>query len=37
MNYSNNNIYVTKCYLKLFEIVADGMQSTSRVAMRITN
>lgn len=34
---SNNNIYEPKCYLNLFEIVADGMQGISMLAMRIND
>ena len=35
MTSSNINIYECKCYLNLIEIVADGMQSTPSLAMRI--
>ena len=35
MTSCNNNIYETKCYLNLFMIVADGMQSRTVLAMRI--
>ena len=34
---SNNNIYEHKCYLTLSEIVADGMHSRHRLAMRIND
>ena len=35
MNCSNNNNYMFKCYLKLFVIVADGMQGSNALAMRM--
>ena len=35
MNCSNNNNYMFKCYLKLFVIVADGMQGSTGLAMRM--
>ena len=37
MTSSNNNIYEIKCYLKLFVIVADGMQGSNGLAMRIND